>query len=803
MSRILRKLFRYLFFGLAALLLVAAGIFIYLTTDAGERRIADYVKSSADESMAGSLELSNLEFHGDSVELHGVKILSPAGETVLAAEQVNIDIALSSVLGDQIVLEELIVREFTVWVRQQNGQTSLQAALAPTEPSDDEGSVRIDRLELLDGTIVAQLGNQAGDQEASTFQIDDLDVSGSLTTGENLRFDLAGTGQVQDMTPGKLAIAVALDQGEARRQELLFDASLDDNAIHGQVALPDLAGEELNLRDIEGSLTANISSFEHQGFVYGPVDIAAELADERLHVEEALLELPGLHMHREPAEDDTVVLVVQLRSLEQTIRALSAFPGPRLPALAGSGTMTLRVSNPITSPQLAFQGQMSDLRMGEPEAQPVTVQSLKVEGRIEDLTRRRTGHVRADLKELRSGERSVASAHLEATLDDRELTLDAQVGAPYRAELHAEAERITADEARIDVLTLSYPRAKWRATEPAYLQFGGETGSLEELVLVNGEQRVELDASWDPAKRIDAKFSKFQLATIPRAVLEDVPKLGGTLNGQVQLEMQGDVMSGQVHATVANWEVAPASGERATLDARFADERIAGTLSMQAYGGKVHATFDAPMSPEEQPGRAKIDAEVRIESLQLAAMWRDFSGQIEPSSASKIQSLSGQLGGLVRVSGTAEEPIPSGRLSVSNGAITLENGAHYQDIRLRVQGTEKRLELRELIVHAGDGQVSLSGTATRIRPGRYRYDLRFDADAFPLPGEQPMVATAKGAVKGRASADQVEAELTFRDVVVEGQPTEKADRQIAIAKGESPTGRRAVRTRSGQRLRSP
>ncbi|MBS1152762.1 MAG: hypothetical protein H6Q89_4460, partial [Myxococcaceae bacterium] len=158
----------------------------------------------------------------------------------------------------------------------------------------------------------------------------------------------------------------------------------------------------------------------------------------------------------------------------------------------------------------------------------------------------------------------------------------------------------------------------------------------------------------------------------------------------------------------------------ARLEARFADDRVAGSITGSALEGKVAGRFDVPASGSAK--NRKLSAHFTLENASIAGVWKWVEGRVSKELASKVKDPAGKLTATVDLEGSAGEPKLKAQLAVDDGAITYVGADRFTGLTVRgeVEASGPQLSLPSLKVRTAQGSLDLSAGPQRHRPPRRR-----------------------------------------------------------------------------------
>jgi autotransporter translocation and assembly factor TamB len=774
---------------IAIVLGVVVGIgivgFLFLFTPPGGRVVRGIVERQLATMVRGEVTMSRLDFRGRRIVLHDVELRAPDGDAVALVPRVELAFRVRSLLPPtRPHLTLIAVEDPVVQLRRQpDGRWNLVAALELVEVREPRlRGIRIDELRLARG-IVAIRDPAAGALRRTT--IEELDARGAI----DLDLDtLVAEGTLDArgrMTrPGEAPLAIEVQLARDGAHQLgRVSGSIDAGELVATLRWPAGQLRELELGDVAGDVRFSMPEVELEGERYGPAQLAAAWEGGQLWVTQAKLELPGLLITRDPAEPTRGAAeppvgfagTIEIADLAQTIAAVEVLTGQDLPEARGQGRLDLTIVNPITAWGIRLEGELRELAAG-----PVTARAVRLDARTDDL--RQLAELRLDVRAetLAIGERQLREvvAELRAT-DRRRWVARASVAQPHPAKLELAATQLEGRDVRIDTLTLEAPEASWTLERPAVVRRRAGAIVVEPLALTSDEQRITVAGRWDaPHGQVKVSLEQVELRSIPAALRPTDLALGGTLDGELALARGPEPgVEGSARLRLADGRVGDVRGIRGELDARLADGRATGTFTGAALGGRARGEFDVPASVPPPEG-APIDVTVDVTRLALARAWRVLARLLPDELASRVDDVRGQLASSLTLGGTWPEPRVHGRVRLSRGAATVTGVGRYRDISLVADATGRQIRLRELRARAGEhGTLDASGTATRRGTAwAFRYQLDAELERFPIPLEDPVVATLTARLEGTVSRTRVTSIISVEDVRVRRRGQAPPDR---------------------------
>ncbi|HLL51896.1 MAG TPA: translocation/assembly module TamB domain-containing protein, partial [Myxococcaceae bacterium] len=227
-----RRWLRWLGFGLLGLLglilLVVVGGYAYLASKAGGERLTRLVTENANASIQGRLELGRVEYRGNRVVLHGVKLFDPEGDLVAEVARVEVAVSLGQLLSKRLEVSEALLGTPRLYLKQDERGLNLARAVASKKPKAPEPEARnakqstlsfaVDRLELRDGFLDFQ--QRADGDLRRNVRLEGLGAEGDLRLdrgGEALAANLSMKSSLTEPLAGPFEARLKADgEGEAR-----------------------------------------------------------------------------------------------------------------------------------------------------------------------------------------------------------------------------------------------------------------------------------------------------------------------------------------------------------------------------------------------------------------------------------------------------------------------------------------------------------------------------------------------------------------------------------------------------------
>jgi autotransporter translocation and assembly factor TamB len=273
------------------------------------------------------------------------------------------------------------------------------------------------------------------------------------------------------------------------------------------------------------------------------------------------------------------------------------------------------------------------------------------------------------------------------------------------------------DQVTLNRLSFQTENVSWQ-TEPgtrAEIRYGGGSVSVKDLRLVSGGQEIAASGTFgqpEDAMRVTAQ--NVSLGTIDALLLRP-STLSGTLNASAEISGSGaapkvegrfDVAQGafrQAHydsfAGTLNYE-----GRGLTLDTKLQQSpttwiEAKGYVPVAAFkrSAEEHAHSDAPIAKEDA-----FDLHINSTPIDLALV-QGFT--------TALTNVKGTTQATVDITGAAEDPHPSGVITIDDGAFTMApTGVTYTGLDGRIELEPDRIHIADIVVLDNDRQpLSIAG----------------------------------------------------------------------------------------------
>jgi translocation and assembly module TamB len=778
-----RRWARRLVLALASLVGVAVvlvlGAVALVATPPGGDRLRKLVVERANATIQGTIAAGRLSLRGGHLVLERVELRDPGGEVVASADRVEVRLRLLPLVRKRVDLALVRVERPELRLRQDEGGTNLERAIAPRNPAPDQQQSQgsgvalvVEALEI-DRGVVDLVQRSPG--SSRHVRVEDVVARGSArAAGDALEARLAVRGAFRAPFEGPLDASVdatgAGARKDARVSVALGDATLAavahlDDEAHGSVRIESLAippeiarafapgyplrvpvsasgegrrdGDAVSLR-----LDANAGSARLR--IDGDWALAARRTRATTvairHVD--LAELAG-----GPPSDVELTLVA-----EGGGTSLADLDG-RVELRAPPSKMGRETMGPVHVLATAANGevQLADARIHVPGVR------LEAGGRGSKERLAVSGTLVADdLAALGRSLGALAGVKVASLRGRGQLAFSA-AGTPAHPSLllHGAFPFLASDASRVEGLAVQVGAPDLRDPTSANAHLAART-----VALASGKAFR--------AVRLDLERRARELA------------LGGEVHGDAELVFQA-------RATVAP------GGRAGTLDAlqlRYPEARwsLASPVRFEAREGSIAVSpltlrsGAQSISARLEKRGGRVDASLALRSLDLATLPRAF---VDPS-----LRLGGVLDVEARVRGRASSPDVVAKVALRDGSF-----GRFRALQLHLDASYANDEARGTVQARGEG-VSLDGTFAipmkALRRGRPRApvkveldvpELRFDESLRDLGVDLPLsgLASAQVSIRGTADDPRLVAAVKGRRIAFRQVPP--SDVELALSSG--------------------
>jgi translocation and assembly module TamB len=344
---------------------------------------------------------------------------------------------------------------------------------------------------------------------------------------------------------------------------------------------------------------------------------------------------------------------------------------------------------------------------------------------------------------------NVNEVEAKTTYADQQLTFDASASQPQRSVAAAGTVTLHPDhqEIHLDRLTLQAGNQQWAVAEgerPA-ITYGQNALGVENLRLVSGDQAIVANGRFGgPGDSLDVQLSNVDLAAVDALMLRP-PQFSGRLDASSVIAGTTDAPSVKGKFNVVHggfrqfsYETLGGSVEYAdqgvTLDARLQQD-AAQWISAKGYIPTAlftASTTEGGTAPTaDAPAASGAPLDLTIDSSPLGL------GLIQ-GLTTEVTGVQGTLEAHVRVTGTADDPQPSGAITVADGAMTVAlTGVTYSHIAGKVDIQNDRLHIDQItLLDDHQSALSITGNLPLRARGAGGVRLWINAEDFKVLGNK-------------------------------------------------------------------
>jgi len=303
---------------------------------------------------------------------------------------------------------------------------------------------------------------------------------------------------------------------------------------------------------------------------------------------------------------------------------------------------------------------------------------------------------------------------------NKQLTFDATAKQPQRSLAATGALLLHPDHQEIHLqrLALDTQGQQWQLASGgnATVQYGGDVVEVNNIELVSGNQQISAHGTFGrPGDSLDIALKNVNLASVDAMMLRP-PQLAGQLNATSTIGGTKD--SPRVKA---EFEIVQ-GGFR-----QFKYDSFGGTIDYGGKGLNVDAKLQqnpstwitakgyvpvAAFSAETGKGpRTHHEAASREDAFDLHVDSSPIDLGLVQGFTTALTNVRGTMQAKVDVTGAADDPHPSGEITVANGAFTVEpTGVSYTDLDGRIQLAPDTVHIESItIVDNHQEQLTISG----------------------------------------------------------------------------------------------
>jgi translocation and assembly module TamB len=448
---------------------------------------------------------------------------------------------------------------------------------------------------------------------------------------------------------GSFNIATMRSDGlTVRAQDINLAELVADTAPTSIVANLTASGGGTSLETLDGQVELTISPSKFRNQPVGPVELSASAKDGFFTLSRLRVLVPGASLDaRGQGKVDHIQVKGSLSAsnlavLGQTVGKLG--PGPALP-LSGSGALDFQLEGPLRTPGVEVSGSFASLGYEDN-----LIKGLNLKASLPNVMQPLTADASLVVDELKTGGRTFQNVSAAVTTRGRELEAtvrtsgDAELGLTLAGTVDADQQGLA-----VKAMSLAWPEAVWTLQGSTHVGFGG--GRIEvkpALTLVSDKQRLALTLVKE-GEHVDGhvEVDTFDLTRLPKAFVPESLRLSGTVSAQVNAKGVLPRPDATLSMTLADGHFQEYSDINATLKGTYVKDRATGTLTAQVPAASLSADFDVPVQGLLRHRKDELSLKVNLAKLNIEEA-RKVLGRPEP--------LSGELSGLLEVTGPANEP---------------------------------------------------------------------------------------------------------------------------------------------------
>ncbi|MCB1674801.1 MAG: translocation/assembly module TamB domain-containing protein [Halioglobus sp.] len=457
------------------------------------------------------------------------------------------------------------------------------------------------------------------------------------------------------------------------------------------------------------------------------------------------------------------------------------------PALTGRLHSRGELTGSVAAPKVQATLSAGDLGFEENR-----VQRIELEADV-DWSGATASQVDLDLNGVNAGGQAIRTVtlNLDGTPADHLLALQvdsdiASADLAMQGQLDRQRYR---EQFTLQRLRASYGElAPWTLAAPASGALSSARQSLENACFISTDARLCLNAHRDAR----ASVARLALSDLPfdyaSPFFPDGLDVDGTISasveatltsgGQPQVDVQVHTSAGSVSVTGAERDPVQVLDLRpGRMTATIRDNGLSAAVDLPLAGGEgIHASAEVAAGPGALTGHA-LDGRVQ---LGLASL--DFIERLAP----EVATFDGRLHGDVRLAGTLDRPLVSGRVGLDAGTIALVTpGLKLTGVSVAAIGRGDTIDLRAAATSGGGelevaGHIALRDTGRNIEltieGERFQVVHIPDATAYASPDLSVNVSPARITVNGSVTIP--EASITPRNLPAAGVATVSDDQVI-------------------------
>lgn len=348
------------------------------------------------------------------------------------------------------------------------------------------------------------------------------------------------------------------------------------------------------------------------------------------------------------------------------------------------------------------------------------------------------------------------------------------------------------------------------------INYAADAVRVEGLQLVSGGQRISADGTFGrPGDALTVTLSSVDLAGV-NALLLRPPQFSGRLNASATVGGTKDAPKVDGRFEVAEGAfrqfkydtlggTVVYSGKGLTLDAKLQQNP---TQWISAKGYLPTAIFGA--TPADQPG-SHVEAATPADRVDLTIDSSPLDLGLIQGFTTALTNVKGTLEAHLRVTGSAQDPHPDGRVTIANGALRVEpTGVEYAYINGDVQFQPDRVHVDQItVLDNHDNALSVTGDLAVHRRNVGGVNIWINADDFKILDNQlgnvriqsaievagdlrsPLIQGDLGVTTGQLDLDEILA--LFGTSAYATKQTEYADAADNAGQAPPPAGFSAAR----------
>lgn len=322
------------------------------------------------------------------------------------------------------------------------------------------------------------------------------------------------------------------------------------------------------------------------------------------------------------------------------------------------------------------------------------------------------------------------------------------------------ANGITRFRLQPDSLVLAYEQ--WSVNDDNYVQFGGEQGTSNNIMISNNGQQLHVQTLSEADSILRISFTNFKLESIGKAISKEQDFVKGNVNGAVDILMppHDAGVSGKLTINGLEYVGQPWGNFSADVKQQGKIYDVNVTLKSSRNDVAVKGTYTAG---SDNP----FNASMRIASLDLAT--------IEPLSTPAVVDMKGTLQGELSVRGSLTQPLLDGSISLKEAHFnptSLNNPLYVADETISFKKSVISFDNFEL-EDEKKNTATLNGSVTMRETDYYELNLRVRTRDFLVLNttrqkDRPFYGTLRTNGTVRIRGTSVRPDITMNMKVSEG-----------------------------------